>query len=50
MILIYFLMLFSNYEDSIHNPENEEYVVEVAFNLDISPEQVTQKQFNNRYK
>jgi len=37
------------WEDSIHNPENEEFVVEVAFNLDIDPEDVTQEMFNQRY-
>ena len=36
--------------DSIYNPVNEEYVIEVAFNLDIPSYRVTQKQFNQRYK
>jgi hypothetical protein len=35
--------------DSIHNPVNAEYVLEVAFNLDIPVDSVTQEQFNNRY-
>jgi len=35
---------------SIHNPENEPFITEVAFNLDIKPEDVTQKQFNHRYR
>ena len=35
--------------DSIYNPVNSEYVKEVAFNLDIPPYRVTQKQFNQRY-
>lgn len=39
----------TTWEDSIHNPENEEFVVEVAFNLDIDPEDVTQEMFNQRY-
>jgi len=38
-----------NSPDSIHNPANEEFVVEVAFNLDIEPKDVTQEQFNERY-
>tara|TARA_R110000868_G_scaffold400073_2_gene674215 strand:- start:820 stop:1086 length:267 start_codon:yes stop_codon:yes gene_type:complete len=38
-----------NYEDDIHNPDNDEYVREVAFNLGVKPSQVTQKQFNARY-
>lgn len=37
------------YDNSIKNPENDEFVVEVAFNLDIPVEEVTQKQFNARY-
>ena len=35
--------------DSINNKANKDYVMEVAFNLDISPSEVTQEQFNNRY-
>jgi hypothetical protein len=35
--------------DNIHNPENEEFVEEVAFNLHISADEVTQEQFNIRY-
>lgn len=38
-----------NYADSIHNPSNDEYVEEVAFNLGITPDKVTQEQFNERY-
>jgi len=37
------------WEDDIHNPENEEFVVETAFNLGISSRKVTQQQFNERY-
>jgi hypothetical protein len=36
--------------DSIHNPENREYVEEIAFNEEIAPEAVTQEMFNARYK
>jgi len=36
--------------DSIHNPDNKEYVEEVAFNEEIAPEAVTQEMFNARYK
>lgn len=35
--------------NSIYNKANKDFVVETAFNLDISPSEVTQKQFNNRY-
>lgn len=35
--------------NSIYNEANRDYVIEVAFNLGISPDSVTQKQFNNRY-
>lgn len=38
-----------SWEDSIKNPENGEFVDEVAFNLNIKASQVTQKQFNQRY-
>lgn len=35
--------------DSIYNPENREYVEEIAFNEDIEPSSVTQAMFNLRY-
>lgn len=35
--------------NSIYNEANKDFVVETAFNLGISPDQVTQQQFNNRY-
>lgn len=38
-----------NSPDSIYNPENQPYVLECAFNLGIDIEDVTQKQFNERY-
>jgi hypothetical protein len=38
-----------SHEDDIKNPDNAEYVREVAFNLSISPSKVTQAQFNARY-
>ena len=37
------------WDSSIHNKANQPYVIEVAFNLDIEPNEVTQKQFNARY-
>jgi hypothetical protein len=37
------------WEDSIQNPDNEEFVVEVAFNEDVEPQDVTQAMFNERY-
>jgi hypothetical protein len=37
------------WEDNIHNPDNEEFVVEVAFNEGVEVEQVTQEMFNARY-
>jgi len=36
--------------DSIHNPENAEFVAEIAFNKDITVYEVTQEMFNERYK
>ena len=38
-----------NWANCIHNAYNREYVEEVAFNLNIKPEEVTQEQFNTRY-
>lgn len=35
--------------DNIHNPDNQEFVVEVAFNLGIPVEKVTQGMFDERY-
>lgn len=35
--------------DNIINPANQPYVLEVAFNLDIHHDSVTQAQFNERY-
>lgn len=57
IILIILMLAFTScratksvaWADSIENPENAEYVNEVAFNLDIPAEKVTQKQFNERY-
>jgi hypothetical protein len=37
------------WEDSISNPDNEEFVVEVAFNAGVDAEEVTQEMFNSRY-
>ena len=37
------------WENNINNPENEEFVVEVAFNEGCTIEQVTQQQFDARY-
>ena len=36
-------------KDKISNPENAEFVNEVAFNEGIEPSKVTQKMFNERY-
>ena len=38
-----------NWDDSIKNPDNEEFVTEIAFNLGIENSKVTQEQFNIRY-
>ena len=38
------------WKDSIKNPKNSEYVKEIAFNLGISYYEVTQADFNRRYK
>jgi len=39
----------TKWENSIENPDNSEFVVEVAFNLNIETSEVTQEQFNTRY-
>jgi len=48
-ISILVLLFNLNWQNSIDNPANEEFVEEVAFNLDIPVEEVTQEQFNERY-
>lgn len=40
---------YRSYADNINNPENAEFVAEVAFNEGISSEDVTQEMFNSRY-
>ena len=37
------------WENSVCNPENGDFVAEVAFNEDCTAEEVTQEQFDNRY-
>jgi uncharacterized membrane protein len=36
--------------DDARNPENAEFIEEIAFNLDIKANEVTQDDFNNRDK
>ena len=36
-------------ENSISNPANQEFVIEVAFNEGIAPEEVSQEMFDRRY-
>ena len=53
LLIIGFIVAVHNsmtWRDSIKNPANQPFVVEVAFNLGIEPHQVTQAQFNRRYK
>ena len=35
--------------NNIKNPDNLEFIEEVAFNLNKTPKQVTQTEFNTRY-
>jgi len=37
------------WSNNIKNPNNEEFIQEVAFNLNKTPQQVTQTEFNARY-
>jgi hypothetical protein len=48
-LIVFAIYNSMTWEDSIHNPDNAEYVLEVAFNLGIEYHEVTQKQFNQRY-
>ena len=41
---------YPKWADNIKNPDNQEFVEEVAFNLGITTSQVTQAQFNKRYE
>jgi hypothetical protein len=36
-------------KNSIKNPENQEFIEEIAFNEGVAPEEVTQIMFNQRY-
>ena len=38
-----------DYANSIENPENRQFVLECAFNLEIPSDEVTQRQFYQRY-
>lgn len=38
-----------SWEDSIKNPDNAEFIIEVAFNEGVAPEEVTQIMFDQRY-
>jgi hypothetical protein len=38
-----------NWDDSIKNPNNGEFVTEIAFSMGIDNNDVTQKMFNERY-
>ena len=40
---------YIDWSDNISNPENSEFVNEVAFNNGIKVNKVTQKMFNDRY-
>ena len=38
-----------DWDNSIHNPSNQPFVLEVSFNLEIPIDSVTQEQFDERY-
>ena len=40
----------SDWDNDIRNPENRQYVLECAIHHGITPEKVTQAQFNSRYR
>jgi hypothetical protein len=37
------------WEDNINNPDNGEFITEIAFNEKCAPQEVTQIMFNQRY-
>lgn len=39
----------TKWSDSVKNPDNVEYVIETGFQLGKLPQEVTQKEFNERY-
>lgn len=43
-------MTESDWDNDIRNPENRQYVLECAIHHGITPEKVTQAQFNSRYR
>ena len=51
LLVGFFMALYNGFawRDHVNNPANSAYVLECAFNLDIPPGMVTQKQFNQRY-
>jgi len=49
MIAVFTYVGVRNSPDNVRHPDNSEFVLEIAFNEQIAPEQVTQKQFNARY-
>jgi len=42
-------MVFTEMDSSITNPDNDEFLVNVAFDLDKDTTDVTQEEFNERY-
>lgn len=51
IIFVVFVILLGLrlWKDSIHNKENQPFVLETAFQLGIDPGEVTQQQFRERY-
>lgn len=49
MLIFLLFPLAIKWEHNVKNPENEEFVVEVAFNLNKKVCEVTQDEFNERY-
>jgi len=49
ILIVMFSVSCASYKDSVKNPENSEFVNEIAFNLDCKPEQVKQEWFKFVY-
>jgi len=53
LLIVGFIFALYNkmtWKDSVKNPENDEYVTEIAFNRGIEKHEVKQWMFNQRYQ
>lgn len=50
VVVVLPMYVMIEWRDSIYNPKNRDYVVEVAFNLGLDTDEVRQIDFDRRYK